>query len=112
MAKISLTLKDYDAVCNEIENWYGIKLTTKQMKEILADNFHLLCHIAEDVICDSDYKGLGSTSVREDIINHIGIKLTGNSWPTGATPQRRANAFFKKFKKEAIKAGYEVDIDV
>lgn len=111
MAKIVINLKEYDAVAKEINEWYGVGLTAKQMKEVLANNTHLLCHVADDVIVEKDYSGLGSTAVREDVIDHIATELTGEDWPCGCISTKKIKAFYVMFKTKALKAGYEINFD-
>lgn len=111
MAKITVKLNkaEYKVVCSEINEWYGISLTPEQMEKLLSDNILLLVQIAEDVVVCGTYRGIGSTSIREEILNHISQKILKEDWPCygHSITIKLFDNFIKRFAKACKSRGYK-----
>ena len=94
--------KDVKDILDEIDDWYGVRVTPSILKKILNKNKRLLGDISE-------YESYGlDTALREDIVNALALDLIGEEWPIYSDSQKKRTAFFKKFEKKAkTKRGYE-----
>ena len=108
ITKTQIKEKDVKVILDEIDDWYGVKISKNVLKRVLTKNVRLLKDLGE--YGDIEY-GL-DTVTREDIINAISIDLIREEWPTGATKKRETEAFFKNFKRKAeVTNGYRVAKD-
>jgi len=97
----------YKYVAKDLGDWYGFYPTVTQLKKFLVGEPEM-----KEMIRTQPYLRYGlDTSEREEIAQIFARKLTGKSWPTGATKKREAKKFFKEFVRKAKKAGIETDLE-
>jgi len=87
---INLTNGDYEAVSQDIAEFYGVRVPISKLKRMLKDETHVLVDIAEHE--DLSVTGL-DTSVREAVVDVIALNLTGLNWPTGCTSKKATKEF-------------------
>lgn len=102
-----LTNKHYGYICRDIDEWYGVKLTVPQMKNVLK-NKPVLAEITTQTYL---HDGL-DTSLREEVVDAIAINLTGKRWPVGATSKKESKRFFLDFIRKAEKKNIKTDIEI
>ena len=94
-----VTKKMVKEIINQIDDFYGIKLTESQVLYLLINNFALTD--AWDVAGEVD------TIFREKflsfIIWHCGIK--DRDWPTGRSSPKYSREFYEEFVIKAAKKG-------
>ena len=91
-------------ILDEINSFYGVRVTPSVLKRVLVKNKELLDDIKEY----DDFRYGMDTITREDLVNALAIDLLGKDWPTGETSNKKSALFFKEFKKKAImKNGYK-----
>jgi len=76
---------------NDMESWYGIKLTTVQVEEYLK----------ETPIQYFD------TVEREDYSDYLGLKITGMRFPMNGDNQEYKDKFKQAIRDNAEKFGYD-----
>lgn len=87
------TAKVLDGINQELNEWYGVKLTEAQLKKLVSENLTLLDNI------DFEEGGFNGTSGRELMIDEICGLVGSGPWPTYADGDSKK--FMEKFKRLA-----------
>ncbi len=93
MVTFNITDERWQEVADEL-NWkYNTIITVKMLKRLITNSF-LLVEIAEDTYSD--------TSPREELIEIISERLTGWSWPSFGTSEKKTEEFMIRAKKAGL----------
>ena len=94
--EIDIDIQDIQDTMND---WYGFKLTKKQIKEILQENKWFVADMAS---CGFD------TCCREGMADLICKKVgLTKHWPLGMDSEEYKNTFYKELEEAAQKHGFK-----
>lgn len=106
MARIILSDKEYAAIRKDIREWYGLNPNIRTLRKFLRGT-RVLGEIAS-------YGGRVTgvdTCEREEVADIFADKLTGRSWPIGATSQKETKEFFRLLKRGAKRYKIRLEIE-
>lgn len=77
----------------EMSQYYGLKLTDDQIKDIRENN---------------NFEHF-DTLEREQCIDYVAKKITGKGWPLNGDPDSYKKQFYKELKDKSKKLGYKFE---
>lgn len=90
------------AECIEVLRRYvGVKMTTTQFEDLLADNPQLEVDLIE-------FNSPSDTADRERLMDALAVKVIGRSWPLGMDTPKYAEDFFRDFANGLHVQGYKL----